>query len=137
MTIPLGPPSPAASSDDPKDWNGSFPPCGAPSVCLAPDGVCRACAVTGRSGGLLPHRFTLACALRPSAVCFLWHFPSRYRAQALPGIITLWCPEVPQVETTRGHPAPDRRLQLSNDTPLQEQKGFAPPMSQMDALGIF
>ncbi len=27
-------------------------------------------------GALLPHRFTLACASRPSAVCFLWHFPS-------------------------------------------------------------
>ena len=27
-------------------------------------------------GALLPHRFTLACAFRPSAVCSLWHFPS-------------------------------------------------------------
>ena len=28
------------------------------------------------AGALLPHHFTLACALRPSAVYFLLHFPS-------------------------------------------------------------
>ena len=39
-------------------------------------------------GGLLPHRFTLACALDgPSAVCSLWHFPSPRDARALPGTL--------------------------------------------------
>src|SRR5436190_20793985 len=43
---------------------------------LAPGGVCRAARVTPGAGALLPHRFTLACARRPSAVCSLWHFPA-------------------------------------------------------------
>ena len=44
---------------------------------LAPGGVCRSAAVAGDAGGLLHHRFTLACALYgPSAVCSLLHFPS-------------------------------------------------------------
>ena len=43
---------------------------------------CRACRQT--RGGLLPHLFTLTCDTL-QAVCFLWHFPSRCRAQALPG----------------------------------------------------
>jgi len=39
-------------------------------------------------GALLPHRFTLTCALlRPSAVCFLLHWPSARAAQALPGTL--------------------------------------------------
>lgn len=44
---------------------------------LAPDGVYRAGHRHRGRGGLLPHRFTLACGLlrAPSAVCFLWHFP--------------------------------------------------------------
>ncbi len=61
-----------------------------------------------RRGALLPHLFTLACApppnrplvaatprrgvevdlvAGPSAVCFLWHFPSARAAQALPGTL--------------------------------------------------
>src|SRR5581483_8618654 len=43
---------------------------------LAPSGVCRATRVTPGAGALLPHRFTLTCARRPSAVCSLWHFPA-------------------------------------------------------------
>ena len=48
---------------------------------LAPDEVCLANRVTPVAGALLPHRFTLTCArspegCRPSAVCFLWHFPA-------------------------------------------------------------
>ena len=42
---------------------------------LAPGGVYRAPAVTGGPGELLPHRFTLTCAARAQAVCFLLHFP--------------------------------------------------------------
>ena len=54
---------------------------------LAPDGVCRAVAVSCGAGGLLPHRFTLACARRPSAVCSLLHFPSGHPAWELPSIL--------------------------------------------------
>ncbi len=43
-----------------------------------------------RPGALLPHPFTLACAPspEPSAVCFLWHFPSsgRVSAHRRPGV---------------------------------------------------
>jgi hypothetical protein len=47
-----------------------------PALGLAPGGVYRADQVTSVAGALLPHRFTLACARRPSAVCSLLHFPS-------------------------------------------------------------
>ena len=40
-----------------------------------------------KRGALLPHHFTLACALRPSAVCFLLHFPSPRGARLLAGIL--------------------------------------------------
>jgi|GEM_PF-1895493 len=43
--------------------------------------------VARHRGGLLPRLFTLACARRPSAVCFLWHFPSGRPARALPGLL--------------------------------------------------
>src|SRR6476660_3358515 len=45
-------------------------------LCGPPGDVCRAAPVTRGAGALLPHRFTLTCARRPSAVCFLWHFPA-------------------------------------------------------------
>ena len=51
---------------------------------LSPGGVYLARPVTGTGGGLLPHRFTLACARRPSAVCSLWHFPWPRGRWALP-----------------------------------------------------
>ena len=59
-----------------------------PLLGLAPGGVCRAAPVSRKRGGLLPHRFTLARTgpgVRPLAVSSLWHFPSGYPAQALPG----------------------------------------------------
>src|SRR3954470_17388922 len=49
---------------------------GHPQFGLAPGGVCRAAPITRDAGALLPHRFTLTCARRPSAVCSLWHFPA-------------------------------------------------------------
>src|SRR5690606_39921414 len=56
---------------------------------LAPAGGYRAPEPCGRGGGLLPHRFTLACAgrsrVRPSAVCSLLPLPSPHGAQVLPG----------------------------------------------------
>jgi len=73
--IPLGRRLPGGSSDlNPEAWDE--PP--ASLFGLAPGGVYLASAVTGGSGELLPHRFTLTAA--PScdgsmAVCFLWHCP--------------------------------------------------------------
>ena len=59
---------------------------------LAPDGVCIAAAVTGGTGELLPHPFTLTwwkgvCLLHP-AVSFLLHFPSRHRDWTLSSILS-------------------------------------------------
>ena len=56
---------------------------------LAPDGVYRATPVTRGAGELLPHRFTITCALRrgPSAVCFLLHCPSGCPAWVLPSVV--------------------------------------------------
>jgi hypothetical protein len=55
---------------------------------LAPGGVCRAATVTRRTGGLLPHRFTLT-APGGAAVCFLWHCPASHLGWVLP--TTLLC----------------------------------------------
>ena len=58
-------------------------------VYLAPGGVYQAVPVTRDAGGLLHHRFTLACAYlvvrpgAPSAVCSLLHFPSGHPAWKL------------------------------------------------------
>ena len=86
--IYLGPVSPPASSDPPAGLSGRAGP-----SCLsglAPGGVYRAAPVTRSAGELLPHLFTLT-SLTPlkggSAVCFLWHFPSPYDAQGLPGAL--------------------------------------------------
>ena len=50
-----------------------------PRLGLAPGGVDRAVPVTRHAGALLPHRFTLTCAVDrgppPSAVCSLLHCP--------------------------------------------------------------
>ncbi len=59
-----------------------------PLLGLAPDGVYRAAPVARDAGGLLPHRFTLACArIGPSAVCSLLHFPSGFPAWPLASIL--------------------------------------------------
>lgn len=76
---------------------------------LAPGGVCRAAAVAGARGALLPHRFTLAS--RPDgadpggvmAVCSLWHCPWGCPRRALPGTVFPWSPDFP-------HPATFRQL---------------------------
>ncbi len=57
MTIHLASPLPTRSSDLPGDLDG--PPSNVPLFGLAPGGVYRAPAVTGRPGELLPHPFTL------------------------------------------------------------------------------
>jgi len=66
-------------------------PC--PTLGLAPSGVCRAESVTRSAGALLPHRFTLTCAVLtrgpgpPSAVCSLWHFPAGRPDWVLPSTL--------------------------------------------------
>jgi hypothetical protein len=55
---------------------------------LAPGGVCRAVAVT--SDAVRSYRTPFTLAFEPKlewAVCFLWHFPSRCRAQPLAGAL--------------------------------------------------
>jgi hypothetical protein len=54
---------------------------------LAPDGVCLAPTVTGGTGKLLPHRFTLTLPCG-RAVYFLLHFPPRHRDWALSSILS-------------------------------------------------
>ena len=58
-------------------------PCGRtsssrPLLDLASNGVYLAAEITSDAGALLPHRFTLTCALRPSAVFSLLHLSVRF-----------------------------------------------------------
>ena len=82
-----------------------------PLLGLAPDGVYRATRVTPDAGALLPHRFTLTCARRPSAVCSLLHFPAGHPDWALPSILPCGVRTVlgrittPKSGSVRGHPA--------------------------------
>ena len=78
---------------------------------LAPSGVCRATTVARRAGELLPHRFTLACARRPSAVCSLRHFPR----VAPPGSYPALCPtesglSSTSLEAAAARPAPPQQV---------------------------
>ena len=62
-----------------RDWRLTWP-------CSGRGFPCRRC--YQRRGALLPHHFTLAFELALEwAVCFLWHFPSRCRAQPLAGAL--------------------------------------------------
>ncbi len=54
---------------------------------LASDGVYQASPVARTAGELLPHRFSLTCALGPSAVFSLLHYPSAHAAWGLPSIL--------------------------------------------------
>ena len=84
--IPLGPPLPTASSSLPGTRTGRAAP--RPLFGLAPGGVCRATSVT--SGPVRSYRTLSPLPVplaRPSAVCFLWHFPSSRDARALPGTL--------------------------------------------------
>ena len=62
---------------------------------LAPSGVYQANPVTRIAGALLPLRFTLTCALRPSAVCFLLHFPCPRGRWTLSTTVILRSPDFP------------------------------------------
>ena len=90
-TISLGRPLPTASCSLPGTARIAPLGAGSPSFPIWPCSgwglPCHACHQT--RGALLPHPFTLTCAVRrrPSAVCFLWHFPSPCDARALPGTL--------------------------------------------------
>ena len=76
-----------------------------PTLGLAPGGVYRAARVAPGAGALLPHRFTLACARGPSAVCSLLHFPSDRSDWLLASTLPCGVPTfLEPVEPARGHP---------------------------------
>ena len=70
---------------------------------LAPGGVCRAAAVTGSRGALLPHPFDLA-APEAGRYCFLWHFPWGRPRRALPGTVVPWSPDFPRLRLRKPRP---------------------------------
>ena len=83
--IPLGRLSPDASSNQPGNGAGRTI---APLFGLAPGGVCPATPVA--RGAVRSYRTISTLpdpVARPSAVYFLWHFPSARAAQALPGTL--------------------------------------------------
>ena len=87
-TIPLAPPSLAASSNLPGGIGRAALNRLPIWSCSVRGFACHPC-YHGR-GALLPHLFTIACAplaRRTSAVCFLCHFPSSCPDRALPGAL--------------------------------------------------
>ena len=106
MAIHLGSPSPATSCGSP----GTNQRAVAFLLSLAPGGVYRAAPVTRGAGGLLHHRFTLACAScqghRRSVLC------GTFRRVAPPGRYPAPCPVESGLSSSagkcphaRGHPA--------------------------------
>ena len=93
-----------------------------PTLDLAPGGVYRAARVAPGAGALLPHRCTLACdGLRtvvfgcPSAVCFLWHFPSSRLDWPLAS--TLPCGVPTFLDRVQARPRPPDRLTVTASVP--------------------
>ena len=86
---------------------------GRPTFDLAPGGVYRAARVTPGAGALLPHRFTLTCdgRRRPSAVCFLWHFPASHLDWPLAS--TLPCGVPTFLDRVEARPRPPDRLTVT------------------------
>jgi hypothetical protein len=134
--IPLGPASPQGSSDQPGRGAGHAM---APLFGLAPGGVYRAAACCHPRGALLPHLFTLTCARRPSAVCFLWHFPSARAAQGLPGTLPCGARTFLPAPKARSdcpagfppHSVRARRRSLKEST-LNAPLRLAPPQCSLD-----
>src|SRR3984957_20039052 len=86
---------------------------------LAPGGVCRAGQVTLSAGALLPHRFTLTCAFRPSAVCSLWHFPAGHPDSPLASTLLSGAPNFLSATllARRDHPADSPVVSLAPNIP--------------------
>ncbi len=97
---------------------------------LAPGGVCRADRVTSDAGALLPHRFTLACAVaghRRFAFCCTG--PSRRRDLALASTLPVGVPTfLDTVMPCRGHPAdsPSGCEAIWRGARAGAQRGFGP-----------
>ena len=117
--IPLGRPSPGASSNQPERRGQRTRPCGAGwrRVSLlfgfAPGGACHAADVAARAVrsyrtlSPLPSRVT-AFAARDPAVCFLWRFPWGRPRRTLSGAVSVWSPDFPPL-FNGGRPADWRR----------------------------
>ena len=110
--IPLGRPSPGASSNQPERQGQRTRPCGArvaPRV--APIRFCSRRGLPCRRrcrprGALLPHPFTLALSLdglaaSDPAVCFLWRFPWGRPRRTLSGAVSVWSPDFPPFSKRR------------------------------------
>src|SRR5438445_5289860 len=96
---------------------------------LAPGGVCRAARVTPGAGALLPHRFTLACARRPSAVCSLLHFPAGHPDWPLASTLALWSPDLPRPGRCRAAATRPAR-HIHSPTCLRDRRCRAPAIAQ-------
>jgi hypothetical protein len=104
--IPLGRPSPGASSNQPERRGQRTRPCGAGRrrVSLlfgfAPGGACHAADVAARAVrsyrtlSPLPSRAAAFWARDP-AVCFLWRFPWGRPRRTLSGAVSVWSPDFP------------------------------------------
>jgi len=93
-----------------------------PLLGLAPGGVCRAVAVACDAGELLPHRFTLACALsghRRSALC------CTFRRVTPPGCYPAPCPVESGLSSVSRPRSPGGLT-----TPFYEPSRFRRPASQ-------
>ena len=135
--IPLGRTSPSASSGLPGSRVRAprAPAARAPRFGLAPGGVYRATDRYRPCGALLPHLFTLTCASRrrPSAVCFLRHFPWALAPQALPG--TLPCGARTFLRAARGDRPADFHRDDSNRMPKKGLPALVPLARPVSALG--
>jgi len=114
--ISLTPPKRSAPlARDATNTRGSNGRAALPLLCLAPRGVCRAAPVTRKRGGLLPHPFTLTCALaghrRFTLCCTVRPNALRRLSPTFVRRVALWCPDFPQPPLARKlRPSGERRL---------------------------
>src|ERR1700739_4758274 len=108
--IPLGRPSPDASSNHPDQPGKRIGP--APLLPrrasllfgFAPGGACRAADVAARAVrsyrtlSPLPSRLKAFFGPRGPAVCFLWRFPWGRPRRTLSGAVSVWSPDFPPPE---------------------------------------
>jgi hypothetical protein len=91
-------------------------------------------------GALLPHPFTLACALgfrhRPSAVCFLLHFPSPYDARALPGTLPFGARTFLDAKKPRRDPDSPPELSTMPRRGLEPPRGFPHQILSLACLPV-
>ena len=112
--IPLGRPSPSASSNQPERQANGQGPAAFEAPRVAPIRFCSRRGLPCRRrcrprGALLPHPFTLAVTLkslaaRDPAVCFLWRFPWGFPRRTLSGAASVWSPDFPPLRSG-GRPA--------------------------------